>query len=100
MADGPDPRGLRVWFFVMPQGPESAGAKLSARMPFTLASPNRLLYERGMIRQAVRSDAVKAVPLIMEAIGHISFILTGATDSEEAASVLNDFFGQEDTRIS
>jgi ribosomal protein S18 acetylase RimI-like enzyme len=53
-----------------------------------------------MIRQAVASDAVKAVPLIMEAIGHISFILTGAADSEEAASVLNDFFGQEDNRIS
>jgi ribosomal protein S18 acetylase RimI-like enzyme len=53
-----------------------------------------------MIRQAVASDAVKAVPLIMEAIGHISFILTGATDSEEAASVLDDFFGQEDNRIS
>jgi ribosomal protein S18 acetylase RimI-like enzyme len=68
--------------------------------PFTLALPNRLFYERGMIRQAVRSDAAKAVPLIMQAIGHIAFVLTGATDSQEAASILSDFFGQEDNRIS
>jgi ribosomal protein S18 acetylase RimI-like enzyme len=53
-----------------------------------------------MIRQAVASDAVKAVPLIVQAIGHIAFVLTGTTDSQEAASILNDFFGQEDNRIS
>ena len=53
-----------------------------------------------MIRQAVRSDAVKAVPLILQAIGHIAFVLTGTTDEQETASILNDFFGQEDTRIS
>jgi ribosomal protein S18 acetylase RimI-like enzyme len=82
------------------KGSERAGVELSAIEPFTLALPNPLFYDRRMIRQAVASDAVKAVPLIMEAIGHISFILTGATDSQEAASVLNDFFGQEDNRIS
>ena len=53
-----------------------------------------------MIRQAVRSDAVKAVPLILQAIGRIAFVLTGTTDGQETASILNDFFGQEDTRIS
>ncbi len=53
-----------------------------------------------MIREAVASDAVKAVSLIMQAIGHIAFVLTGTTDSQEAASILNDFFGREDTRIS
>ena len=53
-----------------------------------------------MIRQAVASDAVKAVPLVVQAIGHIAFVLTGTTDSQEAASILSDFFGQEDTRIS
>ena len=53
-----------------------------------------------MIRQAVRSDAIKAVPLILQAIGHIAFVLTGTTDEQETASILNDFFGQEDTRIS
>lgn len=53
-----------------------------------------------MIRQAVASDALKAVPLIMQAIGHIAFVLTGTTDSQEAAFILSDFFGQEDTRVS
>ena len=84
----------------MPKGPEPADAKLSATEPFTLALPSRLFYDRRMIRQAVASDAVRAVPLILQAIGHIAFVLTGTTDSEEAASVLNDFFGQEDNRIS
>jgi hypothetical protein len=59
-----------------------------------------LFYDRCVIRQAVASDAVKAVPLIMQAIGHIAFLLTGTTDSQEAASILSDFFGQEDNRIS
>jgi len=81
------------------RGPESAGAKLSATETFTLALPNRLFYDHRMIREAVASDAVKAVPLIMEAIGHIAFVLTGTTDSQEAASILSDFFEQEDTRI-
>src|SRR5271165_516958 len=53
-----------------------------------------------MIRQAVASDAVKAVPLIVQAIGHITFVLTGTTDSQEAAFILGDFFGQKDNRIS
>jgi GNAT superfamily N-acetyltransferase len=53
-----------------------------------------------MIRQAVASDAVKAVPLIAQAIGHITFVLTGTTESQEAASILSDFFGQEANRIS
>jgi ribosomal protein S18 acetylase RimI-like enzyme len=87
---------LRPW----PRGPESAGAELSATEPFTLALPNRLFYDCRMIRQAVRSDAVKAVPLIMQAIGDIASVLTGTTDSQEAASILSDFFEQEDTRIS
>jgi hypothetical protein len=43
-----------------------------------------------MIRQAVRSDAVKAVPLILQAIGHIAFVLTGTTDEQETASILTD----------
>jgi hypothetical protein len=93
-------RGLVFGALPMPRGPESAGAKPSATEPFTLALPNRLFYDRRMIRQAVRSDAVKAVPLIVQAIGHIEFVLTGTTDSQEAASILSDFFGQEDNRIS
>jgi hypothetical protein len=65
-----------------------------------LALPKRLFYERHMIRQAVASDALEAVSLIMQAIGDIAFVLTGTTDSQEAASILNDFFEQEDNRIS
>ena len=53
-----------------------------------------------MIRQAVRCDATKALPLILQPIGHIAFVLTGTTNGQEAASILNDFFGQEDNRIS
>jgi len=40
------------------------------------------------------------IPLILQAIGHIAFVLTGTTDSQEVASILSDFFGQEDNRIS
>jgi ribosomal protein S18 acetylase RimI-like enzyme len=53
-----------------------------------------------MIRQAVAGDAVKAVPLVMQAIGDIAFVLTGTTDSQEAPSVLNEFFSHEDNRVS
>jgi ribosomal protein S18 acetylase RimI-like enzyme len=53
-----------------------------------------------MIRQAVRSDAAKALPLILQAIGDITFVLTGTTDGQEAASILNEFFEQEGSRIS
>jgi ribosomal protein S18 acetylase RimI-like enzyme len=53
-----------------------------------------------MIRQAVPGDALKCVPLIMQAIGHIAFVLTGATADQEIASILHGFFVQEETRIS
>jgi ribosomal protein S18 acetylase RimI-like enzyme len=53
-----------------------------------------------MIRQAVRSDAAKAVPLILQAIGHIAFVLAGTTDRQETAAILDGFFGQEGNRIS
>jgi ribosomal protein S18 acetylase RimI-like enzyme len=53
-----------------------------------------------MIRQAIPSDHLKAVPLILQAIGPIAFVLTGTTDSQEAASILSDFFQREETRIS
>jgi hypothetical protein len=38
-------------------------------------------------------------PLIVQAIGHIEFLLTGTTDSQEATSILSDFFGQEDNHM-
>jgi hypothetical protein len=81
-------------------GAPSPQGKLSATETFTLALPDRLFYDRRMIRQAVAGDAVKAVPLIVQAIGHIAFVLTWTTDSQEAASILSDFFGQKDSRIS
>ena len=79
---------------------ELADVKIFATERLVFASPSRLIYDRRMIRQAVASDAEKAVPLVMQAIGHIAFVLTGTTDSQEAASILSDFFGQEDNRIS
>lgn len=42
-----------------------------------------------MIRQAVRGDAAKAVPLILDAIGVIASVLTGTPQEEETASILN-----------
>ena len=53
-----------------------------------------------VIRHAVRGDAAKAVPLILQAIGSIAYVMTGATDAEEAASILTDFFGREQNRVS
>ena len=59
-----------------------------------------LYHSRVIIRHAIPGDAAKAVPLILQAIGGIAFVLTGTTDAEEAASILNDFFGQEQNRVS
>ncbi len=52
-----------------------------------------------MIRPAVPSDAAKAMPLILSAIGHIAFVLAGTTDTQEAFAILTAFFGQEDNRL-
>src|SRR5271165_161274 len=68
--------------------------------PLRLLCPTACFMTARMIRQAVASDAEKAVPLILQAIGHIAFVLTGTTDSQEAAFVLGDFFVQKDNRIS
>ena len=53
-----------------------------------------------MIRQAVPDDAAIAVPLILGAIGHIAFVLSGTSDGPETTSILTDFFRQEDNRLS
>ena len=53
-----------------------------------------------MIRQAISSDASSAVPLMMQAFGHLAFVLTGTDDEEEAAGILGDFFKEEANRIS
>ena len=53
-----------------------------------------------MIRPAVPSDASEAVPLILNAIGSIAFILTGTTDRPEAEFILDQFFRQKGNRVS
>jgi ribosomal protein S18 acetylase RimI-like enzyme len=53
-----------------------------------------------MIRPAVSDDALEAVPLILEAIGSIAFVLTGTKVLAEAMSILENFFEQEGNRIS
>lgn len=51
-----------------------------------------------MIRQAIPSDAPSVIPLMLEAIGSIAFILTGVTEEEGAARILGHFFRQEGNR--
>jgi ribosomal protein S18 acetylase RimI-like enzyme len=53
-----------------------------------------------VIRPAVPSDASEAVPLILNAIGSIAFILTGTTDRPEAEFILDQFFRQKGNRVS
>ncbi len=53
-----------------------------------------------VIRPAVPDDAPKAVPLILEAIGSIAFVLTATTDRKEAGFILDQFFRQEGNRVS
>ena len=60
----------------------------------------RLNYDSQMIRPAVSDDALEAVPLILEAIGSIAFVLTGTKVLAEAMSILENFFQQEGNRIS
>ena len=53
-----------------------------------------------MIRPAVPSDASEAVPLILNAIGSIAFVLTGTTDRKETGFILDQFFRQKGNRVS
>jgi ribosomal protein S18 acetylase RimI-like enzyme len=57
-------------------------------------------YDCCMIRSAVRNDAAMAVPLILQAIGHIAFVLSGTAEAQETESILKDFFRQEGNRMS
>src|SRR5260370_32516911 len=64
-------RGLRVWCFAYPpRAPSPQVLRYLQQNPLRLLLPNRLFYDRRMIRQAVASDALKAVPLIVPAVGH------------------------------
>jgi ribosomal protein S18 acetylase RimI-like enzyme len=53
-----------------------------------------------VIRPAVPSDASEAVPLILQAIGSIAFVLTGTKNREEANRILDQFFREEGNRVS
>ena len=53
-----------------------------------------------MIRPAVPGDAPRAVPLILQAIGSIAFVLTGTNNREEADCILDGFFRRKDNRVS
>ncbi|MBV8224892.1 MAG: GNAT family N-acetyltransferase [Verrucomicrobia bacterium] len=53
-----------------------------------------------MIRPATSDDALDAVPLILEAIGSIAFVLTGTKVLAEAMSILEQFFEREGNRVS
>ena len=53
-----------------------------------------------MIRRATPDDAPKAIPLILEAIGPIAFVLTGTNDPKDAGVILDRFFRQEGNRLS
>jgi ribosomal protein S18 acetylase RimI-like enzyme len=53
-----------------------------------------------VIRQAVPGDVEQAIPLILQAIDDIAFVLSGTTDIGETESVLSDFFRQPGNRLS
>ena len=53
-----------------------------------------------MIRPAVPGDAQSAVPLILEAIGSIAFVLTGTNNREDAGRILDGFFRRKGNRVS
>jgi GNAT superfamily N-acetyltransferase len=68
--------------------------------PFRLGLLAGSFYDCCMIRSAVRNDAAMAVPLILQAIGQIAFVLSGTAEAQETESTLKDFFGQEGNRMS
>jgi ribosomal protein S18 acetylase RimI-like enzyme len=57
-------------------------------------------YDPSMIRPAHPDDAPEAVPLILEAIGSIAFLLAGTKVLAEAMSILERFFEEEGNRVS
>jgi ribosomal protein S18 acetylase RimI-like enzyme len=57
-------------------------------------------YDPSMIRSAHPDDAPEVVPLILEAIGSIAFLLAGTKVLAEAMSILERFFEEEGNRVS
>src|SRR3984893_18537109 len=52
------------------------------------------------MRRSVPGDAPRAVPLILQAIGSIAFVLAGTYNREDADRILDEFFGGKDTLVS
>ncbi|AZN41793.1 GNAT family N-acetyltransferase [Paenibacillus albus] len=53
-----------------------------------------------LTRMATRDDAPEVIPLLLEAIGDIAYLLTGASDESEAAERLTAFYNQPGNRVS
>jgi len=53
-----------------------------------------------IIRQAVPEDNEQAIGLLFEAIGDISYVLTGATEEADALSAMRSLFRQPGNRLS
>lgn len=52
------------------------------------------------IRKATPQDAQQAVPLLMQAMGELSYMFSGTMDAEETIKTLENFFIEETTRTS
>ena len=52
------------------------------------------------IRKALPQDAHQAVPLLMQAMGELSYMFSGTTDVEKTIKTLEKFFIEETTRTS
>ncbi|MGR6541898.1 N-acetyltransferase family protein [Paenibacillus tundrae] len=55
---------------------------------------------RSVIRPARQEDVDQVIPLLYQAIGDIAYALAGEGEHEEAMRILQQFFVQEDNRIS
>lgn len=55
---------------------------------------------RPLLRPARKEDAAQVIPLLYQAIDDIAYALAGEGDHEEAMQILQQFFVQEDNRIS
>jgi ribosomal protein S18 acetylase RimI-like enzyme len=53
-----------------------------------------------MIRRAVPGDVKQGMPLILQAIADIAFVLSGTRDLPETESILGDFFTKRGNRLS
>lgn len=53
-----------------------------------------------LLRPARKEDAAQVIPLLYQAIGDIAYALAGEGEHEKAMQILQQFYVQEDNRIS